>query len=212
MIGHEVITATLTETLIERVPAIMQRRMAAQAPELPVDIPRPEHVYPHPIPTQSIEGYPYLAVEELNTGPRFTTQKVGTRGAIEVFETRYVFRIWCFVRGSDFSSTSYRQKYLATCLRAALLTRRCLFDVGEEQIVLDPQTFVESFSEVGNDEDSSKFLAGHYAEFELLVTETTEFPGVNPDLPANIKLRLGLMYKNTSEPVPPTLTDVDIAG
>ncbi|MGQ3384533.1 hypothetical protein [Glutamicibacter sp. TV12E] len=212
MIGHEVITATLTETLNERVPAIMQRRMAGEAPALSVDIPKPEHIYPHPIPTQSIEGYPYLAVEEMNTGPRFTTQKVGGTGAVEVFETRYVFRVWCLVRGSDYSSTSYRQKYLATCLRAALLTRRCFLDVGEEQIKLDPQTFVESFSDVANDEENSKFIAGHYAEFELLVTETTEFPGANPELPANIKLRLGLMYQNSAEPIPPTLTDVDIAG
>ena len=207
MLGHELLTALVTQRLRERVPVVMADRASKKKPELPVTGPETLHVYPHFVPAQEVGGFPCLMVEELDTNPRFTTRQVGSDGSQTLFEFRYVFRVNCFVRGTDYKVTAYRQKYMATVLRMALLERLSYYVSDSEKVIIDPLTFRESFSDVNVTEGDAKFLAGHYAEFELVSTETLQLSGMPDELAAVLTAQTGLMEKNSAEPIPPTLTD-----
>lgn len=206
MIGHEMMTALVTTEVRKRVPHVMRSRAAAKAPDLPVLIPETQFIYPHPLPAQDIGGYPCLMVEELETGPRYTTRQQAPAGNYDVFEFRYLFRVWGYVRGQDYKHTAYRQKYQASSLRMALLENRGLFESAEEKAVIDPSTIRESFSTVDTDEDAQKYLAGHLIEFEIVAEETLRPSTLPEDVLAVYRVELGLMGRNSSDPIPPTLT------
>lgn len=206
MLGHEVITALVTRAVRDRVPETVRRRATAKTPDLPVTVPDPENIYPHPVPSQDIGAFPALMVEELETGPRYTTRQVTVSGSTDVFEFRYVFRVYTYVHGIDYRHTSYQQKYLATSLRMALLADRCLFESEEERAVIDPNSFRESFSNVARDADAEKYLSGHYAEFEIIATETSRSTEIPDEVFSELRLTTGLMHQDSTEPVPPTLT------
>lgn len=206
MLGHELMTALVTSEVRKRLPRVMAARAAVKAPDLPVPVPATDYIYPHPLPAQDIGGYPCLMVEELETGPRYSTRQQAPSGNLDVFEIRYLFRVWCYVRGQDYKHTAYRQKYMATSLRMALLEKRCLFESGDEKSVIDPSTIRESFSNVDTDDDAQKYLAGHYIEFEIVSEETLRPSTVPEDVAALFSLQGGYMERNSTELIPPTMT------
>lgn len=208
MLGHELITAVVTTEVRNRLPRVMAARAAVKAPDLPVPTPETDYIYPHALPAQDIGGYPCLMVEELETGPRYTTRQQAPSGNLDVFEIRYLFRVWCYVRGQDYKHTAYRQKYMATSLRMALLEQRCLRETEEERAVIDPATVRESFSNVDTDDDAQKYLAGHYIEFEIVSEETLRPSNVPEDVAAVFSLQGGYMERTSTEPIPPTMTSV----
>lgn len=206
MLGHETVTAMLTNHVREYLPLVMQRRMAITKPDLPVTIPEKDHIYPFVLPHVAIGAYPCLFVEEMETGPRYTTKQTSAAGDVDEFEFRYVFRVWCFVNGTDYQQTAYQQKYLATSLRIALLKNRRIHETDDEKVVVDVATFRESLSGVDNDEDSNKFLAGFFTELELVATETMHPTELPPEIEAMFTVGAGLMRPHSTEPIPPTTT------
>jgi len=209
MIGNEAMTTILHQSLVRRIPDVvnmMNQERSFDPGVLP--LPRPENIHPQYVNTKAINAYPAVMIDQLVTGPRNTTRLQSSTGFYDVYEFLYAFRVYGFVTGSDYNSTTLAQLRLTDILRASLLMSRTLLAKEDESAVILPESFRESFSEAMQNEESKKFLSASFIEFEVR-TEEKIGATFNPDmLPGKIGLQIGLMYPHSAEVIPPTLTTV----
>lgn len=88
----------------------------------------------------------------------------------ELYHVRYVMRVYCWSRGEHAADTDLARKRLTLAVRETLLGRQ-KFDVSR----IDPGTFVESYSDLGETEDRAT-LAAAFIGFEMVMEETVPFP------------------------------------
>lgn len=101
--------------------------------------------------------------------PQKTVRMVfqNTDGVDETYNVRYQLQVFVWVRGDDEPSTAINRYRLTLALRETLIESRIFGDYE-----LDITTFVESFSDVMQDEDTKATIAGAYIQLELTADET----------------------------------------
>lgn len=196
MLGHEGVTAALYKSITHWLPQVGEQMRA----ELGLDasgfrIPEPQNMHPAPVDAVQIGQFPALMVDEMETGPRASTRSAASMGDLDTYLIRYKFRVWLWAsdpRGPR--ETAVAIKRLATAVRISLLVNKLIFDDKGESAVIDPKTFQESFSDVGQDK-TNRYLAGSYIQFEVMSTETLRAIGTEAGLTARIGLHVGLMHE-----------------
>lgn len=209
MIGNEAMTTILHQRLVARIPevvSLMNRERGLEEGVLP--LPRAENIHPQYVNAKAVNAYPAVMIDQLVVGPRNTTRVHSSTGFYEVYEFLYSFRVYGFVTGANYNQTTLAQLRLTDILRASLLTSRALYTENDESAVIIPESFRESFSEASQNPESKKFLSASFLEFEVRTEEKlgrTYMPDV---LPGQIGLQVGLMYPDSTEAIPPTVTTV----
>ncbi|MGP4995549.1 hypothetical protein [Glutamicibacter ardleyensis] len=205
MLGHEAITTLLHQSVANRLRPFMEymiREGGIPAGELRV--PAVDNIYPSVVDAVALNAFPAVMIEEIETGPRSSTRQISSDGFFDEYEIRYQFRVWLYVTGANYTATSLAQKRTATALRGALLMHRGLYEKNGESAVIDPATFRESFSDITGNDGGSKFIAGSYAEFEVLVIEKLPITLDPNTLPGKLNLWVGLLDRGSEEGNPPT--------
>ena len=196
MLGHEGVTTALYQSITHWLPQVAaQMRAELSLTEQDLQIPGVEDIHPAPIDAIQIGRFPSLMIDEMETGPRTSTRSVASRGDLDTYLIRYKFRIWLWASDPrGVRETAVAIKRYATAVRTTLLVNKLLFDNDIESAVIDPKSFKESFSDVGQNK-AKNYLAGSYIEFEISTTETLRAIGTTAGLSAKIGLHVGLMHE-----------------
>lgn len=205
MLGHEAITTFLHQAVVNRLRPVMEFMIReGNIPSGELRIPENTNIHPSVVDAVALNAFPSMMIEELETGPRSSTRKISSDGFFDEYEIRYQFRVYSYVTGPNYTSTALAQKRTATAVRLALLMHRGLYEKNGESAVIDPATFRESFSDTASNDGSKKYIAGSYAEFEVLVIEKLPIT-LDPNiLPGKLNLWVGLLDQGSEEGNPPT--------
>jgi len=148
-------------------------------------------IYPDEINTLSIEKFPALAITIPATTGKIDNRQTDIDATFEEYSYRYTVQLFAYAVADNSAATSKAIKRYTLAVREAFLANKILpvDDTGDTAQV-DPQTLVESYSEL--DKKDSKFIAASFVQFEIVTTERLYFPARFGTDPAVIELGAAL--------------------
>ncbi len=185
MDGPEFAAKHAVTWLTTRIPARL--RVLEERYDLPPNsLPDPAKVLDHARGPIAIEDWPsvYVLPQRMN-GMRLVEVRPD---AAEVYQLTYPVRIICWVRSEGYQATDLLRKRYALAIREALLERKQLspaatYGTGSygspgADVVIDPLSIAEDYSDVINDEAAARTIAGAWVDVNMLVTEVLDGPPV----------------------------------
>lgn len=201
MLGAEGVSRALVYRLLERFPGKLteiRARLGVDADTLP----ELQAIYPHEISIRAMNAYPCASVVAYQTTGRVGNRQFESDGGYDEYSYRYKMRIYVWGMANDHVATDLLRKRLALAVREVLLNDKIFYDQNTQYAELDPQTLLESYSDVGSVAEN-QFLGGVYLELEVATQETlVAFQGVPSEDPATIIPEFGAVGEGDTHPVP----------
>lgn len=173
MLGPEGVTRGVTEQAKLTLPGKLSEfrtRYETTAATLP-DF---QTVYSDGVNALSIEKFPSLVVVIPSTTGKIDNRQTDIDSTFEEYSYRYTVRLFAYVLGDSEGATSLAVKRYTLAVREAFLAAKILPVDGDDYAVIDPQTVVESYSELAPKDN--RYIAASYVQFEVVTTERLAFP------------------------------------
>lgn len=172
MLGPEGVTRELVRRLRSAMPdrlVQLRTRYETTAAKLP-DV---ELIEPDEVDILSLEKFPAIFVVPIDTTGRLDNRQTESTGAYDEYSFTYNMRIFVYARGVDYKSTSLLVKRYTLAARECLLAGKQLLD-GVENLTVEPKTLRESYSQISQLGDSSKFIGGSFIDAQIVSEERIE--------------------------------------
>lgn len=176
MIGVEGAVQLVAERIADALPGKIEElrdRLGVDAATLP----DPQLIVAQETPELRMEQYPAVMIVAQET--RSIGRAEINDDGYESFFIRYAVRAYVWARGQQASDTDLVRKRYTLAVRELLLARNLLAPAA----AADPTTMVESYSEIGVDEDQRATIAAAFIGFDLVTEETLQPAPDAPDAP-----------------------------
>ncbi|WNN95965.1 hypothetical protein SEA_HIRKO_13 [Arthrobacter phage Hirko] len=175
MLGAEGVTRGMFMHAVEQLPgrmALLRERYGATVDELR-DF---ASFFPDEISTLSIEKFPAIAFVNPGTTGELGNRQTDVDGTFEEYSYRYRVQVYVYAADDTGPATSLAVKRCALAVREAFLADKILPVGPNNSAEIDPKSIVESYSELG--ENDNQYIAAAYVQFEVVTHERLDY--VNP--------------------------------